>query len=59
MPKIKYVNKASGKTYTGDAEDIKILQSNKLMADRFSFETEAEKPKEVNSNKSESKVSDK
>ncbi len=60
MSKLKYTNKSTGKTYTGEASDVAILQKNVNLSDRYVFEKEAEKPKEVISSKpSEKKESDK
>lgn len=58
--KLKYTNKSTGKTYTGEASDVAILQKNSKLSENFVFEKEAEKPKEVISSKqSDKKESDK
>lgn len=44
MAKLSYQNRATGKSYTADAEDVKILKSNPVLANVYSFETEQEKP---------------
>lgn len=44
MAKIKYVNKATGKEYSGDSKDVEILKKNPVLANAYTFEKEEAKP---------------
>lgn len=44
MAKIKYVNKATGKEYSGEAKDVEILKKNPVLSNAYSFEKEEAKP---------------
>lgn len=47
MAKLKYTNKATGKTFTADAKDVQTLQANKMLKDAFTYEEEEAKPADL------------
>lgn len=46
MAKLKYINKATGKSYTADAKDVAIIKANPKLKDAFTFEAEQSTPSE-------------
>lgn len=46
MGKITYKNKATGKTYTGDAKDVARVKAHPTLGHLYTFEAEADKPAE-------------
>lgn len=53
MAKIKYTNKVTGQTFTGDSKEIDILKKNPILSSAYTFEAEEEKPKEVKTTNSQ------
>ena len=47
MAKVKYVNKATGKSFTAEADDVAIIKANPVLKNRFTFEAEEAKPKDL------------
>lgn len=46
MAKISFINRSTGKKYTADTKRVEAIKKNTLLANKFTFEKEEEKPAE-------------